>query len=75
MILQVPFSFFQIEHVMLEIPFPRSVLNVMLSQNQGKYSFDPTTKVLTWDIGKIDTTKLPNIKGTVCITKWIIIPV
>jgi AP-3 complex subunit mu len=29
---------------------------------QGKYSFDPVSKVLLWDVGKIDQTKLPNIK-------------
>ena len=55
----------QVENVMLEIPFPKSVLNVTLTPNQGKYSFDPVTKVMTWDVGKIDPTKLPNIKGTV----------
>ena len=55
----------QIENVVLEIPFSKSVLNVMLSANQGKYSFDPVTKVMTWDVGRIDSTKLPNIRGTV----------
>ena len=32
---------------------------------QGKYTFDPVSKLLSWDIGKIDTQKPPNIHGTV----------
>ena len=44
---------------------PKIVLNCNLTASQGKYSFDPVTKVLVWDIGKIDNTKLPNIRGTV----------
>ncbi|KAK2193926.1 hypothetical protein NP493_6g10001 [Ridgeia piscesae] len=54
-----------IENVILEIPFSKSVLNVMLTVNQGKYSFDPVTKVMTWDVGRIDSTKLPSIRGTI----------
>ena len=63
---------------------PKSVLNCSLVASQGKYSFDPVTKVLMWDVGeyalkqkvmqylppllilgKIDHTKLPNIRGNV----------
>lgn len=55
------------ENIVLECPFPKSVLNVTLTPNQGKYSFDPTTKLMTWDIGRLDPTKTPNIKGTVSI--------
>lgn len=54
-----------IENVVLEVPFPKSILNVTLTPTQGKYSFDPVTKVMTWDVGRIDPTKLPNIKGTI----------
>ena len=57
----------QIENVIMEVPFPKSVLNVTVTPNQGKYTFDPVSKVLTWDIGRIETTKLPSIRGTVCI--------
>jgi len=46
---------------------PKSVLNCTLIPNQGKHSFDPVSKVLTWEVGRIETTKLPNIKGTVRI--------
>lgn len=54
-----------VENVVLEVPFPKSVLNVTLTPTQGKCSFDPVTKVMTWDVGKIDPSKLPNIKGNI----------
>lgn len=43
----------------------KSVMNCNLSVTQGKHSFDPVTKVLTWEIGRIDPSKLPNIRGNV----------
>ena len=55
----------QIENVVIEVPFPKTVLNVTLSANQGKNSFDPVSKLMTWDVGKIDPAKLPSIKGSV----------
>lgn len=57
----------QVENVSLEIPMPKSVLNCSLTPSQGKYSFDPVSKVLMWDVGKIDVANRlpPNIKGTV----------
>ena len=55
----------QVENVVVEVPFPKAVLNVTLTPSQGKYSFDPVSKMMTWDVGKIDTSKLPNIKGNV----------
>lgn len=56
-----------VENVVLEIPFPKSVLNATLTVTQGKYTFDPVSKVLTWDVGKIDPNKLPNIKGNIIL--------
>jgi len=55
----------QVENVVLEIPMPRAVLNCSLTPTQGKYSFDPVTRTLVWDVGRIDTSRLPNIRGTV----------
>jgi AP-3 complex subunit mu len=49
----------------MEIPMPKSVLNCSLTATQGKYTFDPVSKLLVWEIGKIDQQKLPNIKGVV----------
>lgn len=53
--------------VSLEVCMPKCVLNCSLIANQGKYTFDPVTKVLQWEIGRIDVTKLPNIRGSVTI--------
>ena len=60
-----PLFIFQIENVVIEVPFPKAVLNVTLTPTQGKYSFDPVNKVMSWDVGKIDPQKLPNIKGNI----------
>jgi len=54
-----------VENVKIEIPMNKSVLNCSLTPNQGKYSFDPVSKLLAWDVGKIDPSKLPNIRGGV----------
>lgn len=54
-----------VEGVTIEIPMPKSVLNCSLTLNQGKYSFDPVSKILFWDVGRVDVAKLPNLRGTV----------
>ncbi|XP_031789497.1 AP-3 complex subunit mu-1 isoform X6 [Nasonia vitripennis] len=56
-----------VENVRLEIPMSRVVLNCNLIPNQGKYSFDSVNKILHWNIGRIDTSKLPNLRGTVMV--------
>ena len=53
---------------------PKTVLNCTLTPSQGKYSFDPVSKVLLWEVGKIDPTKLPNIRGQVCVVMaWVLL--
>lgn len=44
---------------------PKCILNCILTANQGRYNFDPVSKILHWDVGRIDVNKLPNIRGTV----------
>ena len=39
---------------------PKFILNCTVTVNQGRATFDPVTKILLWDVGKIDPTKLPN---------------
>jgi len=57
-----------IENVSVEVSLAKSILNCNLVASHGKYSFDPTTKVLHWDIGKIEATgKPPNIKGSMSV--------
>ncbi|CAG5129958.1 unnamed protein product, partial [Candidula unifasciata] len=53
-----------IENVVLQVQFPKTVLSATLTSNQGKNSFDPVSKLMTWDVGRIDPAKLPNIKGS-----------
>lgn len=54
-----------IEGVKIDVLMPKTILNCSLTTNQGKYNFDPVSKILHWDIGRIDVTKLPNIRGSV----------
>uniref|UniRef100_A0A915I792 MHD domain-containing protein n=1 Tax=Romanomermis culicivorax TaxID=13658 RepID=A0A915I792_ROMCU len=56
-----------IEDVSLEIPMPKSVINCTLVASQGRYNFDTVTKTLVWEIGKMETIRPPNIKGTVSV--------
>ncbi|NWZ96216.1 AP3M1 protein, partial [Nesospiza acunhae] len=54
-----------VEGVVMTVHMPKAVLNMNLTATQGSYTFDPVTKVLTWDVGKITPQKLPNLKGIV----------
>lgn len=58
---------FVILGVKLEVMMPKCILNCVLTANQGKYNYDPVSKVLHWEIGRIDVAKLPNIRGSVSI--------
>ena len=51
----------------MEIPMPKTVVNCTLTSTQGKYAFDPVSKILSWEVGKIDGQKLPNIRGSVSV--------
>lgn len=44
---------------------PRVVTNCALVASQGKFTFDTSTRQLRWEIGKIDMTRLPTLKGGV----------
>lgn len=57
---------FQLEDVIVEMTMPKQVQNCMLISSAGKCSFDPTTKLLHWNIGKIELGKPPTLKGSVC---------
>ncbi|XP_067876714.1 AP-3 complex subunit mu-1 [Heterodontus francisci] len=56
-----------VESVLTIIHMPKGVLNMTLTAAQGTYTFDPVTKVLIWDIGKITLPKLPTLKGLVSL--------
>lgn len=64
-----------LEGVVVEIMMPKSVLNVNLNANQGKYSFDSSTKLLLWDVGRMETGRpLPAVRGTILLQSGSLIP-
>uniref|UniRef100_A0A8C6TUT8 Adaptor related protein complex 3 subunit mu 1 n=1 Tax=Neogobius melanostomus TaxID=47308 RepID=A0A8C6TUT8_9GOBI len=56
-----------VEGLSVTIPMPKSVHSANLTATQGSYTFDLATKVLVWDIGKLNPQKLPNLKGSLSI--------
>ncbi|RHZ79486.1 hypothetical protein Glove_144g128 [Diversispora epigaea] len=53
-----------VENVLLVFPLTQSVTNVNASCNLGSYIFDPVTKSIKWDLGKIETKdRTPNLSG------------
>nr|XP_020732017.1 AP-3 complex subunit mu-2 [Odocoileus virginianus texanus] len=56
-----------IEGVTVASQMPRGVLNMSLTPSQGTHTFDPVTKMLSWDVGKINPQKLPSLKGTMSL--------
>lgn len=56
---------------------PKTVLNVNLVSNQGKYSFDSVSKLLVWEAGKMDQQQgrgSPAIKGSIVLQSGAPIP-
>jgi len=54
---------------------PKSVLNCTLTVSQGKYAFDPVSKVLSWDVGKMEAQRAsPNMRGTLTLQGTASIP-
>lgn len=62
-----------LENVTLEITMPKNVINVSVNQSQGKYSYDPTTKVFVWEVGKLEG-KNASIKGSLTLNTSIPAP-
>ncbi|KAL1273820.1 hypothetical protein QQF64_026634 [Cirrhinus molitorella] len=56
-----------VESVLVSSQLPRGVLNANLNPSQGTYTFDPVTKLLSWDVGKINPQKLPSLKGSMSL--------
>lgn len=52
-----------LENVTVTCELPKTVLNMSLVPSHGKYNFDSVKKLLTWDIGRIDASKIPSLKG------------
>jgi len=56
-----------VENVLLEINMPKQVLNCMLTPSQGKSTFDPVSRLLSWDVGRVEQSKLPNLRGNLSL--------
>ncbi|XP_074502545.1 AP-3 complex subunit mu-1 [Sebastes fasciatus] len=56
-----------VEALMVTIHMPKAVLSTNLTATQGNYSYDLATKVLVWDIGKLNPQKLPNLRGSLSL--------
>uniref|UniRef100_A0A8C7CE88 Adaptor related protein complex 3 subunit mu 2 n=2 Tax=Oncorhynchus TaxID=8016 RepID=A0A8C7CE88_ONCKI len=39
----------------------------VVEEIDGTYTFDPVTKLLSWDVGKINPQKLPSLKGSMSL--------
>lgn len=52
-----------LENVEITCEMPKTVLNVSLTPSCGKYNFDSVKKLLTWEVGRIDASKTPNLRG------------
>lgn len=57
----------KVENVVLQVEMPKAVMNMSLTPSQGKYTFDSVKKSLSWDVGKIDPTKIPSIRGNMTL--------
>nr|XP_023679988.1 AP-3 complex subunit mu-1 [Paramormyrops kingsleyae]XP_023679989.1 AP-3 complex subunit mu-1 [Paramormyrops kingsleyae]XP_023679990.1 AP-3 complex subunit mu-1 [Paramormyrops kingsleyae] len=56
-----------VEGVVVTVHMPKVVLSANLTPTQGTYNYDPVTKVLAWDIGKLNQQKPPNLKGSLSL--------
>ena len=61
---------FKVENVSISVEMPKTVLNMNMTVSQGRYTFDSVKRTLSWEVGRIDPTKIPSIRGNVkiCIT-------
>lgn len=57
-----------IECVFVEIAMPKAVVNVNLNPTQGKCTFDPVTKLLVWDVGRMEPARpWPTVRGGIIL--------
>lgn len=56
-----------VEGMMITIHMPTAVLSANLTATQGSHTYNPVTKVLVWDVGKLNPQKLPNLRGSLSL--------
>lgn len=62
-----------LENVVIEIVMPKNVNNMGLSQSQGKYTYDTSTRLFVWEVGKLEG-KTASIKGSLTLNSTIDCP-
>ena len=51
--------------MVITVPMPKDVSACTMTTSVGTYTFDPVSKQLRWDIGKIQPLKVPTMRGSV----------
>jgi len=54
-----------VEEVVITIPFPKGTSSANLTANFGQVEYNDMTKVCRWVIGKLPTSKTPQLDGSV----------
>uniref|UniRef100_UPI00358E1100 AP-3 complex subunit mu-2-like n=1 Tax=Myxine glutinosa TaxID=7769 RepID=UPI00358E1100 len=57
-----------LEAVSMTMPLPQQVSTASLTPSQGTASLDPVSKVLTWEVGKINPQKPPSLRGSISLS-------
>ena len=39
----------------------------MLTPSQGRVTFDPVSRLLSWTVGRVEQSKLPNLRGSLSL--------
>ena len=60
----------QVDNVVITVPMPKDVTGASMTTSVGTYSFDPVSKLLKWDIGKIQPLKVPTMRG--CVSYFVL---
>ncbi|KAL5251196.1 hypothetical protein ACHWQZ_G016788 [Mnemiopsis leidyi] len=53
-----------VDNVVITVPMPKEVTGCSMTTSVGTYTFDPVSKQLRWDIGKIQPLKVPTMRGS-----------
>ncbi|VDK35154.1 unnamed protein product [Taenia asiatica] len=56
-----------LEKVKVSVAMPSEVSSVNVTPSLGKSSFDTVTKMLTWEVGHLETQTYPSLKGSVTL--------
>lgn len=66
--------FLPLDNIHLYIPFPESVSMVSFTVNTGSALFDPATRKLKWDIGRMPDLTTPQLTGKILLKHGAHIP-